>query len=498
MDQTSLADRAIASVLWLLVGRWGQLALGLVTLTVMARYVGPEVYGLFALCYVVIGLSHALGGAFAEALIQRRTLDRHHEDAVLAMSLVPAVMLAAVMVFGAKPLADLFGAAELVMVFPVMSVVVVLQALGAVPAALLQRDMRHRKLVAIDNGAGLIGSLTGIGLAIAGFGIWSLVASETIRAFTRTCASMRVARWVPRLATSRSAIVDIWPFGRKVVAIRLLQYVDRMTPRVVLGLVLGEAAVGYYALGWRIYEQIQNALVTPMASVAMPVAARAQDDMPTLRAILKGATTATSSIAYPAFIGAAAIAPVAIPFLLGNRWGPAVPVVQVLLLIGIRSAISAFNGGVLRGLGRPDLQLGMLAIGATATLVMVPIAAPYGVAAVGGAILARSFLTWPIGAAHIQRLTGLPLRTQARLGLEALIAASVMGAFILTLQQLFAWTPWVMIAISLSAGPLVYLGCFAALAPVTASAAFRASKAFAAGDRPRAKTILRELSRSRL
>jgi O-antigen/teichoic acid export membrane protein len=317
---------------------------------------------------------------------------------------------------------------------------------------------------------------------------------ETTRAFVRTATLMPVARWVPGVVTSRAAIADIWPFGRKVIAIRLLQYVDRVTPVTVLGLVLGQTAVGFFSLGWRIYQQIQGVLVAPMASVAMPAAALAQDDLPTLRAILQGATRATSAIAYPAFIGAAAIAPVAVPFLFGSKWTPAVPAVQVLLLIGIRSAISAFNGGVMRGLGRPDLQLGMLAVGATATLLMVPIAAPYGVGAVGGAILARSLLTWPIGAAHIHRLTGLPAWMQARVGVEALIAACLMGAFILGLQQLFVWAPWVMISVSVFGGVLVYTCCFAALSPAMAIAALGASKALAAGDRPRAKSILRGLA----
>ena len=490
----SLVDRTIASVFWLLVGRWSQFALGLVTLTVMARFLGPDAYGLFALCYVAVGLSHALDGAFADALIQRRAFDRHHENAVFAMSLAPAVAVAAAMVLGAKALADFFDASQLAMVLPAMSGVVVLGGIGAVPIALLRREMHHRKLVAIDNSAGMIASLTGMGLAMAGFGVWSLVATETIRSFVHTTALMRVAHWVPGLATRRSAIADIWPYGRQVVAIRLLQYIDKAAPRTVLSLVLGETAVGYYALGWRFFAQIQRILVEPLASVAMPAAARAQDDLPTLRAILEGATTATSSIAYPAFIGAAAIAPVAVPFMLGNQWGPAVPAVQVLLLIGIRSAISAFNGGVIRGLGRPDLQLGMLAIGTTATLVMVPIAAPFGVAAVGGAMLARSLLTWPIGAAHVQRLTGLPAWRQARMGIEALIAACVMGAFILSLPQLLVLPSWVMMAISLPVGALIYCGCFAALAPATASAALRASKALATGDRSRVKSILRELS----
>ncbi len=381
-QSASPVDRTIASVLWLLIGRWSQFALSLVTLTVMARFLGPEVYGLYALCYVAVGLGDALvNGAFAEALIPRRALERHHENAAFAMSLMPAVALAAAMILGGRALADLFDSSELAVVLPAMSGVVVLAAIGAVPAALLEREMHHRKLVMIDNSAGMIASLTGIGLAIGGFGVWSLVAMETIRVFVRSTVLMRVARWVPGFTTSRSAIADIWTFGRKVVAIRLLQYVDRMTPVTVLGLVLGETAVGYYSLGWRIYEQIQRVLVAPMANVAMPAAALAQDDLPTLRAILEGATRATSSIAYPAFIGAAAIAPVAVPFLFGSQWGPAVPAVQILLLIGIRSAISAFNGGVMRGLGRPDLQLGMLAVGATATLLMVPIAAPYGIAA---------------------------------------------------------------------------------------------------------------------
>lgn len=481
----------LRGVVWSAAGRWSQVVLGLVTLAVMTRFIGPEAYGLYALASVFVGLGDALiGGAVGEALVQRKSLLRGHEAAGFVLALAAAVAVAVVLVAGAGPIARLANAPDIANFLPALAVLALIMGVSTVPAALLQRDIRQRELVSVDAVTGVFGSVVGIALAVCGYGIWSFVAMETLRGTIRLCALIRLTRWHPRLTLDRDAYADLIGFGRWVAGIRLLQYIDRVAPRAALGFFFGASAVGYYTLGWRIYDQLQSTLVNPLAGVAMPAAARSDDDLPTLRAMLTTATQAASLIAYPAFVGVAAVAPTAVPLLLGAEWVPAVLTVQILVLIGVRSAVSAFNGGVLRGLGRADLQLRMVMVGALATVIMVPLAASWGSAAVAAVIFLRNILTWPMGARYVERLTGLPARQQLRVGMVPLVASIAMAASVFAVQQFVDAAPVLLLLGTIGMGAMIYVVVVAALAPQLASAGFGAATALLRGDRRTARLRL--------
>lgn len=487
----SLAGRAARSALWLLFGRAGLVAIGLATFVVMARLLSPEIYGAFALAALAMTLGEAIASdSFAEALVQRAHNSPAHVNAAFWLSVGPVAVVAAGALVAAKPLAMWLNAPAVADALPWMGLVAVLIGLGAVPSALLQRDLRQRPLVMIDQAVAVIASISGIVLAVAGAGLWSLVAMELTRAAVRTLAlGWTTGFWPGR--TSRAALHDIWHYGRSLVAAHLLQFADRLVPRLVIGLVLGAGAVGVFQLGWRAYELVQKILVTPLTALATATTARAEGDMALLRRMLVGAMRVSALIAYPSFVGAAAIAPTAVPYLFGPQWAPAVLPMQILMLIGLRAAISGFNAGILRGLGRPDLALWLPATGLMLALVLVPLAAPYGVAAVAAAVLLRSLLTWPIGATLVSRRIGLPALAQLRAGSRAAAASAVMAIVIVLLQHWLAPRPALpLLALLIAAGSATYATAMAVLAPAAVRDIWRAVTCLARGNRAAARAHL--------
>lgn len=492
----SLAGRAARSALWLVFGRSGQVLLGLATFVVMARFLGPEIYGAFALAVLAMTLGETVAsGTFADTLVQRRENTRAHVNAAFILSVGPAAMLAGLVFAAARPLAGLLDAPGIAAALPWTALVAVATGVGAVPSALLHRDLRQRPLVIIEQSASTMASVTGIALAVAGAGIWSLVAMELVRAVMRTLALMWVVRFRPGIATNRAAVADVWGFGRSLLASRLVQYGDRLVPRLAIGVALGATAVGFFQLGWRAYELVQKILVSPLTTLSMATAARSQDDLVMVRQLLTGAMRLSALVAYPGFVGAAAIAPTAIPYAFGAQWAPAILPTQILMLIGVRAAISGFNGGIMRGLGRPEMALWLTIIGLVLSLILVPPAAPYGVAAVAAAILLRSFLTWPVGAIFVKRLIGLPALAQLRAGSQAALAAALMAAVVLALQwYLVDWAPLPLLALLVAAGGATYAVAIAILAPRSTRSLLRAARALAQKDRKAVRAHLVEAS----
>lgn len=445
-----------------------QLVLSFVMLAVVGRLIGAEAYGIYALALVAVSIGDiVVGGGLTDSLVQRTDVTRGHEDASFLCTVLSGTALWAAGWALSGSAGTLFGEPQVGALLPVLLLVLPIMGIGAVPFARLQRGLRFGAIAGIDSATAITSALLGIGLILAGFGLWSLVVAELLRVTARSAVLLAVARYRPGLSGRPHHIAELFRFNAGTLGVRTLGVVDRILPRVLIGALLGAQALGFYAIAWRLYEQMNALLIHPLNALAMPIAARAQDNPQVLQVLLARAIRLSSAIAFPAYLGLATIAPTLVPMIVGPGWQPAVACMQIMLLLGLRAPMNAFNSGVLRGLGRPDLQALTLAIGTAMTLVLVPLAAPQGLIAVTLVVTTRRFVTWPLGARQVQRLTGFDWRGQTREAAPTLAAALVMVAAVAALEWALAdkVTAVPLLLLAVSAGGTVYVLALALLAP---------------------------------
>ena len=490
----ALIAKTVEGAFWTALGRWGQILIGLVTVAVMARWLGPEIYGLYALAMAAVWLGDTVcNGGLAESLVQKADLQPRHTNAIVAASVFTAVAYCAVLALAAPAIGRWMNSPEVEMVLPALSAALLFNAIAAAPAALLRREMKFAKLASIESVSVGLSSLVGIGMAIAGAGVWALVVMTILRAVLRAAGVLRATSCWPTDPPRWADFRELWLFNRSVLGLRLLQYVDKHAPTLMIGAILGQAAVGYFTLAWNVVEQIQRALVEPMSGLAMSAAAKARTEPQSLRPLMLGAAKFSSLIACPAFVGVAAIAPTAITFAFGAEWGAAVVTLQVLALSRVQSAIGVFNGGVLRGLGRPDLQLRVLFVAVGLTLILTPIAAHLGIAFVACMILFRGLVIWPLLAGQVEKIAGIPARDQGRAGVGPLVAALVMGCAVISVQAVLepVYEDVVLLIAAIAMGVIVYATAAFLIVPDTVRMAIRAVGALARRDRRALVGLLR-------
>jgi len=488
-----LFARAGRAAAWAALAKWLDMIGSTLTFLVMVRLLGPHSFGVFGMALLAILLPETVvGGALSDSLIQRRDLRPGHVAGAFVLHLVLALVLFAGLAALTPWIARLFGEAELVQLIPVMSATLVLMALSAAPAALLQRDLKFGAIAAVDAVGTVTAAVVGVALGLSGFGVWSLVWMEVARRGVRALGFILAARWRPSFAFSPGDVAELMRFNLLTLATRLLSQTDLVIPRMLVGATMGAQALGYFNLAWRIFQQGSAVIIAPFNAVALPVAAGVQHDRAQLHAALGGATRVAALVAYPAFFGAAAIAPAAIPVLLGASWIPAIPVIQLMLLMGVRAATASFNGGVLRGGGRPGLQLAIVLSGVAISLVLVPIAGLWGLTAVVGAMLVRGLATWAIGAWLVQRAVGYPARQQFLIGWESLAAAAVMAGVVMIAHRGLAGVAsgWALLPALAAIGVATHLAMLALLAPELGRRLWGILGALVRRDRGRAATLL--------
>ena len=120
----------------------------------------------------------------------------------------------------------------------------VIQALAAVPTAILKRELNFR-LLAIRTLAGtLLSGTVGVGMAVSGFGVWSLIGMQLTKVGSEACILLMASGWRPRLRFSPAHCRDLSGFALPLMIQSLWTYMNEELPKVVIGALLGPYSVG--------------------------------------------------------------------------------------------------------------------------------------------------------------------------------------------------------------------------------------------------------------
>lgn len=485
------------AAIWVAFSKWLGLLSGLVSLVVVARLLTPEDFGVYGFLLIVLVIPEVFSSdSLNEVLIQRTDLKTEHSNSVFLSSLCFAALFFGLIQLSAPYIAVLFDVPPLVDYLRVMSLVLFMGALSAVPAALLQRHMQFREITIVDVEGYIVGAIVGVSCAILFQNAWALVAMEMSRRFARMLAFLYFAKWWPSFRTNLIEFKSLLRFKMASIGLRLVAAGDLGLPRLFVGLFLGPAALGMFNLAMRIQNQAMQALVSPFAAVAFPVASKTQNDHPTLYKTMSTAIWLAGFIAYPAFIGAAAAAPVIVPVVFGDQWNDAIIAIQISMLMGIRLPSSAFNGGVLRGVGRPGLLLKVSVFALLVLLVMLPFASRVSLEAVMIALAFQKFLGWFLSSWAVYRAVKFPITRQILAGSSVLIAALVMGGGIWWAAGHLPddWSDLTRVAAIIGLGIALYVAGLLIAAPAMAKRGMSSMVMLLKGDRKMAIANLRKVS----
>lgn len=436
---TTIGKRAIRGTLWVATESWGRHLITFIILVVLARLLGPESFGAVALATVFLPLcTTLLQDTYAEALVRQEPLLPEHMDTVFWFLLAGAAVAAVLLVGAARPLAALFGVPEVAELIRWLAGVVLLNALAAVPVALLKREMRFRSL-ALRTFAGLMaGGVVGVGMAAAGCGAWSLVAQMLVQAALQTAIVWPACGWRPRCRFQRSRLRDVAAYGNASAGLAAVNALRLVVPRFFLGLTAGPLAAGLFQLANRLTWTLRLALIYPVTVVALPTASKLRADPAAVSLLLVTASRYMAMIAFPGFVGLSMIIPELVPLLMGPGWEGAVGPAQLLALSAVCSSVTTVNGAIMRAMDRAGANMMVQMVGLVAMVAALPFVAARGLEVVALVVLVTSCLTWPLQLWLFVRSTGLSPLAQHRALVPFAIATVAMAGAIWLWRYNFA------------------------------------------------------------
>jgi O-antigen/teichoic acid export membrane protein len=353
-----LETRILRGSAWLAFGFGGRQVITWLSMLVLVRLLDPETFGLMALAFTVVSaLEYLRGSGVYAALIYRRT-DIEEAAASAFVYLVASSAVIYVACFALAPLAaDLFHASDLTGVLRAFALVLIIGGLSTVPSALLQRELRYAAAVVVDLGAACIQVVVAIGLAVAGAGVWSLVAGQLFAGAIEAAALWYIIGWPSPRRASWPMMRELFRYGRFAGAANIATFVGGTVDTVAVGRILGATATGFYSVSFRLATMPESLIHAIIVKAMFPAFSIVQNDRPAFRQMFVRHAQRVVLFVLPATIFIVLAAKPIVLALLGEKWVTVVTPLRILAAFGFVRALSATTGSVFRGTGRPELAM---------------------------------------------------------------------------------------------------------------------------------------------
>lgn len=455
VDASSLVGRVNRGTAWAVLQGGCKHVLDLAVFLLLAKLVAPDAFGLIAMAGAVIVLFGVIADlGLGEAIVQREGLAPGHLDTAFWVTLGAGVFLATCVHVGAPWLAQAYRRPDLVPIVRSLAPLLIINAAAVVPQAILQRSFQFRELAVRSISASLAGGVTGLVLAVQGAGAWSLVAQQLVSGATGLITLCAMGRWRPSLHVSRTQAGELVRFGRHVVGAKLLNVLASKADDVIVGLVLGPVALGFYSVATRMLLALEQLFGQGVHAVALSAFSRAAGNRQEVSHLFIKTTRNAATMAFPVFGAAMYFAPQVIELTVGPRWLPSASILQVLLVAGLMHTLMHFNHAVFKASGRPEISARIAICSTTMNVLTLLVAVQFGVMAVAVSYLVRTVLIAPVGLVMVKRLLDFPV-DRYLLGIAPALlgtAAAVLAASFANAKLLQVWPhPAVCIPAGLSA-----------------------------------------------
>ncbi len=345
--------------------------IGFASTLILARLLVPGDFGLVAMATSVIALLEIFTNFnFELAIIQREHPTRADYDTAWTLNLLLGIGTALCMLAAAYPIAGFFREPKLVALIMVLALVPPLQNFYNIGITEYRKRLEFRPDFIFQVSKKLGAFAITVPLAILFRSYWALVAGIVGSQLVGTLVSYRLHPFRPRLtlASTRSLLsFSSWTLVASAVSTLRLRL-----SHFALGRIGGASSLGTFAMASEIATLPTTELVMPINRAVFPAYSKIAGDAVALKRGYLGVLGVVALAVVPAAIGLIAVAPVAVPLLLGPAWTDVTPLVPPLALFGLLMALQTNAGSIYLAMGRPRIYaaIGALMLGVMAALML--------------------------------------------------------------------------------------------------------------------------------
>ena len=453
-----LKEKVAQGVAWSMAEKIGSMLLAMAVRLVILRLLTRDILGFMSIpSAVVTVLLVIVDSGFSQSLVRHKGPSQSDYKSVFLFNIAVSAVLYGVLVALAPLAARWYGMPEIARIAPVFFLLLPLNALCAVQNTIFIRQFRFALLSKVTFLSSLAGGLTAIALAMAGWGIWSLVAERVIAVGMRTALLWWLSDWRPCGKCGLKPLREMAPFGCSLMVTDLISNFYNKIPQFFLGKLYSPAVLGSFDQAVKLKDMPAATGIQAVQNVTFPALAKIRDDAPRFAEGYRQVVMVVSYVMFPIMLGMSAVARDMFAVLLGEEWMPTVPYFEAVCLAGLFSPIALTAYNVLKARCKGPLIVRLEVVKKIIMTAIFAVTIPHSVMAVVWGLVAIAFCEMAVNFLATMRFTSLTFRRFVRTLLPVALVSGTMYLLVRLTAAAIPGNDLVRLLAELATGVVSYL-----------------------------------------
>lgn len=354
----TLKEKTVKGVGWSFIDNIAGSGISFLVGIVLARLLSPEEFGVIGMITIFVAISNSIvDSGFSSALIRKIDASEKDYNTTFIFNFGVSLLLYLILYVSSPSISRFYNEPQLIPVTRVIGLVLIFNALGIIQRTRLVKKVDFKTQAKISIIASTGSGIIGIGMAFYGFGVWSLVAQQLSRQFLNSFFLWIFNKWRPALHFSVDSFRELFGFGSKLMLSGIINTTFNNIYYVIIGKFYAADQLGQYTRAEQFNTIFSSNLTSVVQRVSYPVLSSLQDDRAQLVGAYRKVIKTTMLVTFACMLGMAAVAKPMILILIGEKWLPAVPYLQIMCFAGMLYPLHAINLNMLQVKGRSDLFL---------------------------------------------------------------------------------------------------------------------------------------------
>jgi len=399
------------NTIWSFFSIVGVQFINILTNVVLARILSPETFGILGMAIVFAGFAFVVQEAGLNSyLIFKKGEIQKVISTTFWLNIIFSFILAGILHFSSGAIVNFYNNKQVITILNFICIGILVGSIGSTHRALLIKNNQFKDITKIDILAEVVSSIAAILLALYTNGLLAVSAKYVFRPLIQSLLVFNYSRHRIKFKIYIEELKELILYSGNVLGSQLLMYMNNNVDFFLVGRFLGDKILGIYTLAFQWGALARYYLSGAVMRVIFPEVSRQQDDPSKLKGMYLNVISKLAFITLPICFGLALVAHEFIYVLYGEKWMDVVPILQLLLLAGGISSVSVVGGPVLRGMGRPDLEMKLSVFSFVSFTALVLAGVKHGLLAVAIAECCRVVLIETTRLWLIRKYLGVPVR----------------------------------------------------------------------------------------
>lgn len=409
---------------------------GVVSIAILARLLSPGDFGVVALSFSVIAIVEAIGALnVAAALIRLPHADKEDFNTAWTIRVVTGCILAVAISIVALPAAAFYQDARVESILYALAVSTVLSSFENIGTVKFQKELDFRRDFNFRFVTRISATMAGIIAALILRDYWALVVGMACRSLFLVVASYVAHPYRPSFSIKR--LRSLVGFSSWLLAQNLVSSLNSRLSIIILGRLTSIDLVAFFSVSKEVAYLATTELQAPIRRALFPGFASLSGNVEQLLEAFLRSFGIIALVGLPCAIGIGLTAEHIVHLLLGPKWLPSIPIMQILVFSGALMSMRTASHLVYLVLNRPHLTLIMAALSLAISLPLLilgirsggVIGAAWASVAVGAILLIADY-------AILTRVVPLRTKDLVKSVWRPIIASGGMSASVLWLKSL--------------------------------------------------------------